>query len=965
MLYQNRQVYLCDIESGKVRHVLNPKSLGNVSRILFSPDSSCLFTLTGHLPGTLQTWDVETGECLQTAYATDGWECGPMALSPDGTRISASGATHDKTRIDTWDTSTWKRVGRWNAPKLAFMQYSQDGKTLVTLDRADQEKRVIRFWDMETGKQIREIVPEFSAGGNFAFSKDEKILYVSTKGGKFQALDAKTGAKIAEVPEKLEACFFVELSPDGKEILSRAANNTVQWDHHFAQLRNADTLELIREYHDVQNGRAAFVPDASAATPPTGPTLAETLRESKRLRELAMKTDFPVPLSAEELAAARKSVADQLAQQAAAPEGEKKEIVWPVPYKRFVPPTDLPPLANRPLVASVGKADSLVKIWDAQTGEKLRVFEAPKANVAVLCWSPDAKLLAVASTGGFINVWEVETGKKVLEITENGTKDPADLIFDKDGKRLFSTVLESGIRAWNIEDGALLAEMNQEGATVYHMNQSSLVLSEDGSRLVMSYYYRIIVWDAQTYQKKQDIPLSGHCYLPRFYDGNRYLLFADHAGMATIWDIETGKRLRGIPTDFRFVRFSRNMGENLWCSYDDTKQTFYTFNPETGETVKYWNSPKGVIYDLSQDKTTVACKTDGTLFLYDLASGDCINSILAHDKDICSIRFAPNYRSTYQTTPYANGSERVVPVGLKPCDTIRAPEGTEVDPSLDVISGNDDYVFRKNLHTGELRWKTKVPSRMRRIQMSPDGTRLSVSSPHSNKVSLLDVKTGEILQTWDSTKPTCVSFSPDGKTLAITGHDRKALELISLETGEKTVLSDDCRHSYMNAWSPDGTLVAVLSQRKIVTFNVTTGERKELFGVVGELLEGIAFSPDGKWLAVGMLTHPEVFLYHVPTGELKKLPFVRPIQYLDFSPSGRELAACSKNGFIQCWSIPTLEKRWSFNTVGNPFSIAWSPDEKYVISAYENNACIWDTEKGWRVMRLDDQSPKCSAFFVK
>ncbi|MDO4574589.1 MAG: protein kinase [Planctomycetia bacterium] len=969
--YQNQQVYLCDIESGKVRHVLNPKSFSSASRVLFSPDSSCIFTLTYCQPGTLQTWDVETGECLQTAHATDGWECVSMALSPDGTRISTAGVNYDSTtQLETWDTSTWKRVGRWSSPKLVFMQYSRDGKTLVSLDRTDKEKRVIRFWDVETGKQIREIVPEFSAGGEFAFSKDEKILYVSAKGGKFQALDAKTGAKIAEAPEKLETCFFLGLSPDGKEILSRAAKTktTPIQDIHFAQLRNADTLELIREYKDVKFGHAAFVPDASTAPPTTGPTLAETLRESKRLRELAMKTDFPVPLSAEELAAARKSVADQLAQQATAPEGEKKEIVWPTPYKRLVPPTDLPPLGNRPLVATVGKADSLVKIWDAQTGEKLRIFEAPKANAAILCWSPDAKLLAVASTGGFINVWEVETGKKVLEITENGKNDPSDLIFDKEGKRLFSSVAQCKLRVWNVEDGAKLAEIFQMYATFFTSeDRYGLALSEDGSLLVANYFQRAIVWDAKTYKKKQDFTFDGYCWHPKFYNGNRHVLL-ERDGKAILLDVETGKQLRTIPTDFKFTYLSHSMGENLWCSYDDVKSIFYTFHPETGETEKYWNSPRGIPYDLSQDETTVACKTDGTLFLYDLASGDCVSSILAHDK-VCSVRFAPNYRSTYQTTPYANGSERFVPVGLKPYRILVRPSGAgeKFDPTTEIITGNQGGgIFRVNLRTGEIRWKTKVAWGMRRIQMSPDGTRLSVSLPNSNKVTLLEMETGKILQTWETPTPSCASFSPDGKTLAVTGWDnRKTLDLISLETGKKTVLSDDCPQSHMNAWSPDGTSVVALSQQKIVAFNVTTGEKKELFDGKGEALGGVAFSPDGKWLAVGIHRSAEVLLYHVPTGELKRLPFDDMTTALIFSSDSQELVACSFHGLIQCWSIPTLEKRWSFKTDANTYSVAWSADEKYVISAHESVVRIWNVETGERVVELGGIPLRASAFFVK
>jgi WD40 repeat protein len=74
------------------------------------------------------------------------------------------------------------------------------------------------------------------------------------------------------------------------------------------------------------------------------------------------------------------------------------------------------------LIATPAHDESLVVIWDSQTGEGLQAIPyGTDANITSLVWSPDGRFLAATDTAGTLNVWERDSWGIALSFQSLGT----------------------------------------------------------------------------------------------------------------------------------------------------------------------------------------------------------------------------------------------------------------------------------------------------------------------------------------------------------------------------------------------------------------------------------------------------------------------------------------------------------------------------------------------------------------
>jgi WD40 repeat protein len=117
-----------------------------VTSVALSPDRKCI--ACGLDDGTIQVWDIDTGEALCPPLQGHTTLVASVAFLPDGRRIISG--SYDTT-VRVWDVKTGKPLGspfQGHTNYIWSVAISLDGKCIVL----GLDDMTIRVWDMETGK---------------------------------------------------------------------------------------------------------------------------------------------------------------------------------------------------------------------------------------------------------------------------------------------------------------------------------------------------------------------------------------------------------------------------------------------------------------------------------------------------------------------------------------------------------------------------------------------------------------------------------------------------------------------------------------------------------------------------------------------------------------------------------------------------------------------------------------------
>lgn len=181
-----------------------------------------------------------------------------VAFSQDG-RLVAAGA---KDTICVWARDTGKLVTRMTLPEDQVyhrLTFTSDGKSLISDCRED---RFVRFWDVKTGKQTKEIAQAPPGGKPDNFSSRFKAFDPS--GGRlvrdgasvgfqtgFEVVDLSNGKVAAEVtPGEWDAWSEVSFHPDGKTFALNGPGNQLR----IFETASAKLVKELRPPHKSRGG---------------------------------------------------------------------------------------------------------------------------------------------------------------------------------------------------------------------------------------------------------------------------------------------------------------------------------------------------------------------------------------------------------------------------------------------------------------------------------------------------------------------------------------------------------------------------------------------------------------------------------------------------------------------------------------------------------------------------------------
>jgi len=262
------------------------------------------------------------------------------------------------------------------------------------------------------------------------------------------------------------------------------------------------------------------------------------------------------------------------------------------------------------------------------------------------------------------------------------------------------------------------------------------------------------------------------------------------------------------------------------------------------------------------------------------------------------------------------------------------------------------------------------------IAFSPDGKLIATSSGDQTAM-LWDAASGQAVRRLAGHRDfvNSVAYSPDGKLIATAGADRVVI-LWEVATGERLrtlaghtddkpgtlpilrgvmaiVFSPQCAQT-SGAGARRCPLASVGMDGQLIVWDALNGEKLLTYQDEIGGLKSVAYSPDGKLLAVGNtgdFNNPvgDVKLLDATTGEvLRRLPaYPGWVWSLAFSPDLERFASVHFWGTGKVWDVSTGEELTSLDGLTSGFSLAFSPDGKILATGGgEGIVHLWDAHSG-------------------
>jgi WD40 repeat protein len=511
---------LWDVEEGRTHAVLQ-RPVGTVVELAFSADGKVM--VTRHSDRTVKLWDVAGGRRRRVFENAEA-----LALSPDGKLLALHGQDG---KLRLWDVVGDREqaaldVGRRG--RMAALAFSPNGKLL-----AGEQGPVVKVWGTASGDEVAEL-PGFSFR---AWQADSLGLVVRT-GGRIVVWDVVNARERSSMPYRDRAV----VSRDGQTLVT--ANNqgkVTLWG-----------LASGTENAVVEVGPGKYV--QSLVLSPTGRALAivdgssflglHDARSGRKLASMPAYSSSSVMFS-EDGQLLLRGLSSGKAQVWDLANNREGALLSGDPGSaaaRFAPD-------NRALAVY---QEGIIRLLHPITGDELalladRAHRRRPVGLKAMHYSPDGKLLAVATSDGELKLWHAVVARERAILTGHRNVVQA-VALSPEGKTVATGGFDHTVKLWDAATGKLAAPPEGKSSVRHKGPVLALACSADGALASASADRTVRLFDLETMQ--ETAVLEGHTdavWAVAFSGDGKTLATGSSDGTVKLWDARSGKLKATLP----------------------------------------------------------------------------------------------------------------------------------------------------------------------------------------------------------------------------------------------------------------------------------------------------------------------------------------------------------------------------------------------------------------------------------
>jgi WD40 repeat protein/class 3 adenylate cyclase len=572
-----------------------------------------------------------------------------------------------------------------------------------------------------------------------------------------------------------------------------------------------------------------------------------------------------------------------------------------------------------------------IDIRDAATADSVRTWQGHDIDVNDVRFSDDGSLLATGGDDGALRIWNPDDAELISEIVgEHGAVAPS---FDADGSLVAASWPEEGaVRVAEPDTGRTVREI--EGLEGFPFDTA---LSPDGDRVAVGMEAVNEAWVFDVASGDVVFKLTDHLYpvgSVSWSPDGLWIATGSFDSSVRIWNADGGKleeRLQGHPGIVNSVDWAPDSRRLVSAGSEGTARV-WEIEEHTGPRGNELESHE--VFTLtaqeSQSGSFAAFSPDGARVI---TSDLGITSIKIWDLSVRGDEELANMPTNY----------------FAPADAAYLPDGRVVasDGNGAVAIWATDGTHDATIGSGG---GGSAPVTM--IAVAPDGTMIATAG-FDDVVSVWNTETGDPVFEFDvSTKEgesvSSIDWSPDGQHLAAASTDGRVT--VTDRQGEVVNVFSEAPHRFGPlAFSPDGRSIAVgtfneedpeTSHVSIWEWQADDAEPRS----IGHGASALEFDPTGSTLVVGLFDG-SVEIRDVATGDLVRRFGTQggEIRAVDVSPDGTRIATAGEDGTVVL-SDPRTGKQMLV-LPGHDllvFGLAFSPDGRQVVSAApDGDARVW------------------------